>query len=67
MFIQLSHLMLLGAFSILGWFAFLWFVGGAIRARQDARRAEAHYQKRSAQCDAIIDSVVAQATARNLP
>lgn len=67
MHIQLHHLVLLGAFSILGWFAFLWFVGGAIRARHDARRAEALYLRRSAECDAIINSVVAEATAKENP
>jgi threonine/homoserine/homoserine lactone efflux protein len=65
MYIEINHLIALGVFSLLGWFALIWFAAEMIRARQAARRAEAHYLKRFAQADAVVDGLVASSSARN--
>lgn len=64
MYIEINHLIALGVFSLLGWFALIWFATDMILARQAARRAEAHYLKRFAQADAVVEGQVAGIMAR---
>jgi len=80
MFVTLHHLMALGVFSLLGWFALLWFVGvfsllgwlallwfvgGAIRARHDAKKAREHYERREAETAAFHNGFLEMIEARN--
>lgn len=71
MFVTLHHLMALGVFSPLGWFALLWFVGGAIRARHDAKKAREHYERRDAENAAFhkgfLDAIHARNQRENAP
>lgn len=64
MHIEINHLIALGVFSLLGWFALIWFAADMILARQAARRAEAHYLKRFAQADAIVGGLADRARGR---
>lgn len=65
MFVTLHHLMALGVFSLLGWFALLWFVGGAIRARHDAKKARQHWERLTDETAAFHNGFLEMIEARN--